>query len=293
MERKSVTFKVTLCVLAVVLLGLVSGCGGSGKSPVTTAPALEVKSSALVDDYIRDIGTADQKYKNKNVKITGNVLSKSQFNNSSNFYIITDKKVVGGKQYSVLVEYPVDKVDEVNKLKYNDFVVAEGLCVGMVPQKDPTDVSIQVIVGRKANSNAATTTTPAPTTAPAAPAAPTPAPAGGNSSVSASEALTVLNGFEDRLHKFADRINGGQEDKSALRAVGNVLKEDISNERNKLTQDTTPYGTKLRQLYNIQWRRADCMVRGLLGNTSAFAEGGGYYDEFQAKFGQFKKDNNL
>jgi hypothetical protein len=289
-KSESGSFKVTLCVLAVLLFGLVSGCGGSTKSPVGSAPVIEVKSSAMVDDYIRDIGTADQKYKNKNVKITGNVLLKSQFNNSSNFYIITDRKAVGGKRYSVLVEYPVDKVDEVNKLKYNDFVVAEGLCVGVVPQKDPTDVSIQIKVGQKASADTATASAPAPTPAPATPA---PVATSGNGNVGANEALTTINGFEDRLHKFADRINGGQEDKNALRAVGNVLKEDITNERNKLAQDTTPYGTKLRQLYNIQWHRADCMVRGLMGYTNAFSEGGGYYDEFQDKFAQFKKDNNL
>ena len=51
-----------------------------------------------------------------------------------------------------MVEYPVEKSEEINKLNYNDFVVAKGVCTGIVPQEEPTTVSVQIYAGRVANS---------------------------------------------------------------------------------------------------------------------------------------------
>ena len=109
--------------------------------------------------------------------------------------------------------------------------------------------------------------------------------------VDAKATVATLQNFEDRLATFAGRINGGQEDKAALVAVGNVLKDDITLEKNKLhTLENDATVQRLDQLFGIQWKRADCMVRGLKGYSGAYAEGGGYYDEFQAKFAKFKQD---
>lgn len=100
-----------------------------------------------------------------------------------------------------------------------------------------------------------------------------------------------MQNFEDRLAGFAGRINGGQESSSALVAVGNVLKDDVTLERNKLRNvENDVTAQQIDQLLGIQWKRADCMVRGLNGVSSAYAEGGGYYDEFQAKFAKFRQD---
>ena len=148
------------------------GCGNGGNSkPVAKAsPTISVKSEKIVDDYIRDITTADKTYKNKNLAITGQVVNKGQYSNSQRFYIVTELKRVGGKTYYVQVDYPVKKVDEVNKLKLGDFVAAEGKCVGMVPQDDPTKVSVQIEVGEVATGDqtAEKPTTEVATPAPAA-----------------------------------------------------------------------------------------------------------------------------
>jgi hypothetical protein len=115
-----------------------------------------------------------------------------------------------------------------------------------------------------------------------------------NSKVDVRASVAAMQNFEDRLADFAGRINGKQEDSSALIAVGNVLKDDITMERNKLRNagnDTT--AQQIDQLLRIQWKRADCMVRGLNGIAGAYAEGSGYYDEFQTKFSNFKQSRGI
>ena len=155
-----------------MILTFSCGCGNGGNSkPVAKAsPTISVKSEKIVDDYIRDITTADKTYKNKNLAITGQVVNTGQYSNSQRFYIVTELKRVGGKTYYVQVDYPVKKVDEVNKLKLGDFVAAEGKCVGMVPQDDPTKVSVQIEVGEVATGDqtAEKPTTETATPAPAA-----------------------------------------------------------------------------------------------------------------------------
>lgn len=118
------------------------------------------------------------------------------------------------------------------------------------------------------------------------------APASSKTAPEVKTYIATLQKFETRLGNFADRINSGTEDASALKAVGNVLKDDIYAEQNNLRklpdqQDTQQLGLLLK----IQWKRADCMVRGLAGVPGAYAEGGGYYDEFQAKFAKFRQSH--
>ena len=130
------------------LLLIVSGCDTDTTSKAI-APPMEVKSEEIINDYIRDQTSAEQKYKDKNVKLTGKVISKGQFNNASNFFIIAGVKNLGEKKYALLVDYPTDKVNVVNAAKIDDFIVVEGIVVGVVPQKDPTLVSIQISAGKK------------------------------------------------------------------------------------------------------------------------------------------------
>ena len=70
------------------------GCGGGEKKPPAPKEVyyMQVKANELMNDYIRDVGTAESKYKNKNMQITGQLVSKGQFKNASNFYaVIADK----------------------------------------------------------------------------------------------------------------------------------------------------------------------------------------------------------
>lgn len=148
---------------------LIIGCGGT---PAQTT-YMDVKAEDMLKDYIRDTGIAENKYKGRNVQLTGQLLSKGQFKNSSNFYAVLLQRYTLGRKYSIAVEYPVDKSAEINKLNYGDFVVAKGECVGIVPQEDPTEISVQVRFGAVAsgtnNTNSANTTNTQTTPLPIAP----------------------------------------------------------------------------------------------------------------------------
>ena len=129
------------------------------------------------------------------------------------------------RQYSILVQYPVDRVDDINKLKYGDFLVADGMCVGVVAQDNPTDVSIQIQVGRKAmldNRNYKNTDESDDVVV-----------SESTNSSSKDEVVKKYNNllvvFENRLSNFAYKINSGNDNKATLKATGTVLKEDIEN----------------------------------------------------------------
>lgn len=51
---------------------------------------------------------------------------------------------MAGKNYLILVDLPSEKAAEANKVKVGDFVAAEGKCVGIVKQDDPTKISVQI-----------------------------------------------------------------------------------------------------------------------------------------------------
>ncbi len=121
----------------VVVLGLFFAFGDSSKP-------IEVKSSEMVNDYIRDQSAGDKKYKDKTVQLSGKVKWKGQFNNSQNYSITLENKNNGGKTYQVLVDVPAKRASIVNGLKTGDFVNVKGKCMGIVKQKDPTQISVQI-----------------------------------------------------------------------------------------------------------------------------------------------------
>ena len=149
-------FSIIISIFCIALT--IFGCSEKPAKPdkQSVAPQvvhyMEVKANDVMNDYIRDASIAESKYKNKNVHITGQLIKKGQFTNSSNFYAVIANRYAAGRNYSVLVEYPVEKSEEINKLHYNDFVVAKGVCTGIVPQEEPTTVSVQIYAGRVANS---------------------------------------------------------------------------------------------------------------------------------------------
>lgn len=121
----------------VVVLGLFFAFGGGSKP-------IEVKSSEMVDDYIRDQSSGEKKYKDKTVQISGKVLWKGQFNNSQNYSINLENRHTGGKIYQVVIDVPAKRANIVNDLKIGDFVNVKGKCVGIVKQKEPTKISVQI-----------------------------------------------------------------------------------------------------------------------------------------------------
>ena len=136
--------------IALAIIAIVAGfIFFSNSSGVTKEP---IKASAIVEDYIRDQASAEKTYKDKTIKVTGKLLSKSQFSDSSNYALVIYHETAGGKYYSLSVNIPADKAGEVNKVKEGDFISVEGTCVGVVKQKSPTDISIQ-IQANKINEN--------------------------------------------------------------------------------------------------------------------------------------------
>lgn len=110
--------KLSLLLFSLCIIAIITGCGGNtgaNKIEKTAITYMEVKSDDMLNDYILDIGTAQNRYKDKNVKITGKFLKKGQFHNSNQFYAVIGYKVAAGRTYTILVEYPTDRVEELNK----------------------------------------------------------------------------------------------------------------------------------------------------------------------------------
>ncbi len=131
-----------VCVAVVAFL--IFWGSSNNEAPKKSSPVITIKAEELVDDYIRDQVSAEKKYKGKEMRITGVLLRKNQFANSQNYALYIYRNFAAGKEYSVSIDVPQESVSLVNKVNIGDFVNAEGECVGIVPQKDPTDISIQI-----------------------------------------------------------------------------------------------------------------------------------------------------
>lgn len=54
------------------------------------------------------------------------------------------EKYAYDKYVSVLVAFPMEKKDLVNKLKNGDFIQVTGTCVGFVRQEEKRQISVQI-----------------------------------------------------------------------------------------------------------------------------------------------------
>lgn len=120
-----------------------------------------------------------------------------------------------------------------------------------------------------------------------------PAPPTRNASYNAKMHYNNMMKIEARLKNMADSINSGA-NKSVMLRTGSVLFDDIASIRNQANREPD---YSLREfavrMHEIQMRRVNCMMRGLRGETAAYAEGGRYYDEFYERLNRFKADNNI
>ncbi|TCS81403.1 zinc-ribbon domain-containing protein [Pectinatus cerevisiiphilus] len=132
---------IVLIVLAVICLsiGLIAYLGKG--SPVST---ISVKATDMANDYIRDQASAEKKYKGKHVEITGTLSHKGQFDNAQDYGLQIYNRNAAGKNFSIVIDVDKEKVSQVNKINNGDFVSASGTCVGIVEQKDPTDITIEI-----------------------------------------------------------------------------------------------------------------------------------------------------
>lgn len=138
-----------LIIGAVVVIGIgifaLKGPKGQPSGNYGSASnAVSVKAEDMIDDYIRDQSSAEQRYKGKNIHISGKLINKIQFNNSMDYGLQIGRKEAAGKVYTVFIDLPSDKAGEANKVKWGDFVSVTGKCEGIVKQEDPTDISIQI-----------------------------------------------------------------------------------------------------------------------------------------------------
>ena len=108
---------------------------------VTGEIPIEISANEIALAYTENSSNANSKFKDKLVEISGEVVSKGQFSNSSNLYLSL-------KNYQnnteVLINFPSDQQSKVNSIKYGDFITVRGVCIGIVDQDDPAEISIQI-----------------------------------------------------------------------------------------------------------------------------------------------------
>ena len=145
-KNKKILFGV-IAFIAFIVFAFIIGNGKESTNNSVKAEnsqVIRVKAEEVINDYIRDQSSAEQKYKDKRVIVTGKVIDKNQFNNSQDYAMLIAINTTGEKTYDVTVAIPNEKIELINKVKVGDFVNVEGICVGTVKQADPTVISIQI-----------------------------------------------------------------------------------------------------------------------------------------------------
>ena len=145
-KNKKILFGV-IAFIAFIVFAFIIGNGKESTNNSVKAEnsqVIRVKAEEMIDDYIRDQASAEQKYKDKRVIVTGKVIDKNQFNNSQDYAMLIATNITAGKTYGVIAAIPNEKIELINKVKVGDFVNVEGICVGTVKQANPTIISIQI-----------------------------------------------------------------------------------------------------------------------------------------------------
>lgn len=145
-KNKKILFGV-IAFIAFIVFAFIIGNGKESTNNSVKAEnsqVIRVKAEEMIDDYIRDQASAEKKYKDKRVIVTGKVIDKNQFNNSQDYAMLIATNITAGKTYGVIAAIPNEKIELINKVKVGDFVNVEGICVGTVKQANPTIISIQI-----------------------------------------------------------------------------------------------------------------------------------------------------
>ena len=145
-KNKKILFGV-IAFIAFIVFAFIIGNGKESTNNSVKAEnsqVIRVKAEEVINDYIRDQSSAEQKYKDKRVIVTGKVIDKNQFNNSQDYAMLIATNNTAGKTYGVIAAIPNEKIELINKVKVGDFVNVEGICVGTVKQANPTIISIQI-----------------------------------------------------------------------------------------------------------------------------------------------------
>ena len=145
-KNKKILFGVIAFIAFIVFAFIIGNGKESADNSVKAenSQVIRVKAEEVINDYIRDQSSAEQKYKDKRVIVTGKVIDKNQFNNSQDYAMLIATNITAGKTYGVIAAIPNEKIELINKVKVGDFVNVEGICVGTVKQANPTSISIQI-----------------------------------------------------------------------------------------------------------------------------------------------------
>ena len=145
-KNKKILFGVIAFIAFIVFAFIIGNGKESADNSVKAenSQVIRVKAEEVINDYIRDQSSAEQKYKDKRVIVTGKVIDKNQFNNSQDYAMLIATNITAGKTYGVIAAIPNEKIELINKVKVGDFVNVEGICVGTVKQANPTIISIQI-----------------------------------------------------------------------------------------------------------------------------------------------------
>lgn len=99
------------CFSALVLL--VMACASSTPLPAAYGPAIKIDAASLFAEYDKDDIAADQKYKGKQLEVTGTITAfgSDLFGNPTVLFSIDDKRMLG-----VLATFGKDKADAIAAL---------------------------------------------------------------------------------------------------------------------------------------------------------------------------------
>jgi hypothetical protein len=150
------------CIVVVIALGAIYAISISGnfynpanksKSSNVTQQvqkkpeAINISAQNLMAEFIQDQPAANEKYKHKEMVITGTVTWKGNFNNTDKTYgfNIYDWRYEG-KHYAVLASVPNEKTDIINNIQVGDNVMVKGSCGGIWGQQSSSYIVVGVNV---------------------------------------------------------------------------------------------------------------------------------------------------
>lgn len=103
---------------------------------------IPVVVDTMANDFIKNADKADDKYANKNLELSGKVISRVKTDDS--YYACLSQKTTYGKTYIVVSEIPIDHPEWIKKFQEGQRVKFIGTLLGM--KKSDKDKNLYIIV---------------------------------------------------------------------------------------------------------------------------------------------------
>ena len=116
-------------------------CRHCGKKIPHNKP-ITVVVDTMAKDFIKNADKADDKYANKNLELSGEVISRVKTDDS--YYACLSQKTTYGKTYIVVSEIPIDHPEWIRKFQEGQRVKFIGTLLGM--KKSDKDKNLYIIV---------------------------------------------------------------------------------------------------------------------------------------------------